>query len=344
MRFLMIGCLLAVFATRGMAWDADGHEIVATIAFDQLNPKAKAEALALAKQVTGPHGNNYDPITAACWMDDLREREGSFPCQGFFFPWHYISLGLEPGDPRPLTEPGQDNETSGNVITALKRVMVVLQGGTDPYVKNKAMAYAMVCHLVGDIHQPLHAGTRYHREADGQWKNDAGGNKVEVVNGPANEAKFNLHFFWDDAWRASFDPASGRIVLDARYADMHHHSAALVHGLAEEMEAADKPAASVSLATDFSAWADESNRVAREVVYPRLTYTENHREARISAEYVALANPLTRRRIVLAGYRLAALLNATLGAATPGPVLPSYPSGPPSAPPFDTLNAPSAKK
>ena len=79
---------------------------------------------------------------------------------------------------------------------------------------------------------------------------------------------------------------------------------------------------------DFEAWAAESNRLAREVVYPRLTFTENHKTARISAEYVAMANPLARQRLVLAGLRLAALLNDTLGADSPGPVPPSYPAGP----------------
>jgi hypothetical protein len=34
--------------------------------------------------------------------------------------------------------------------------------------------------------------------------------------------------------------------------------------------------------------------------------------------------------MVLAGYRLATLLNETLGAATPGPVPASYPAGPPN--------------
>jgi len=118
-------------------------------------------------------------------------------------------------------------------------------------------------------------------------------------------------------------------VVDLHYENWEHHNAKIVKSLAEELEIADKPAPGTSLATDFVAWAEESNQVAREVVYPRLTFTENHREARINAEYVAIANPLARRRITLAGYRLAALLNATLGAGTPGPIPQSYPPGPP---------------
>ena len=333
--------LLGLASSHGLAWDPDGHQIVATIAFDHLNPKAKAAVMELAPQVVGP-GIPYDPITIACWMDDLRDKTTNIPYHGLFFPWHYIDFGLAPHDPQPLTEPGQDNETSGDIITALKRAMVVLQGGTDPYIKTKAMAYAIIMHLVGDIHQPLHGATYYYRQADGRWANDAGGNRVVIINGPAIEPKYNLHYFWDAAWRVSFDAKSGLVVVDTHYENWNHHNPQVVRPLAEELEVADKPMASVNLEPDFIGWAKESNQIAREVVYPRLTFTENHRTARISAEYAELANPLARRRLVLAGYRLATLLNETLGAATPPPIPASYPAGPPTAV-LDTAQPPVKK-
>jgi hypothetical protein len=330
MRCLGLFLLLqAAVLLPGRAWDPDGHLLVATIAYDHLNPKALLAAEALAPQVVGPD-QAYTPITIACWMDDLRQHDPALPYHGYFFPWHYVDFGLSPSDPQPMLEPGQDNETSGNAVTALKRAMVVLQGGTDPYLKTQAMAYAIVMHLVGDIHQPLHAATWFHQQADGRWVNDAGGNHVVVINGPVFEKTYNLHYFWDAAWRASFDPTSGRVTVDPSHENWNHHDAAVVRALAEELEVSLKPADTVSLAPNFVGWAQESNQIARDVVYPRLTFTENHRVARISAEYVALVNPLARQRIVLAGYRLAALLNATLGAATPAPVPPSYPAGPPA--------------
>ncbi len=312
------------------AWDPDGHLLVATIAYDHLNPKAKTAVDQLAPQVVSP-GDLYNPITLSCWMDDLRGQYPNLPYRGDFFPWHYIDFGLSPNDPKPDVEPGQDNETAGNAVTALKRAYVVLQGGTDPYIKTPAMALAIATHLVGDIHQPLHGATWFHQEANGRWMNDAGGNRVTVINGPSFEKTYNLHYFWDAAWRASFDPATGRVEVDKLHENWNHHAAATVSALARELEVSLKPADTVRLTPDFEAWALESNQIARDVVYPRLTFTENHKIARISADYVALANPLARQRMVLAGYRLAALLNATLGAATPGPVPPSYPAGPPMA-------------
>ena len=328
-RFAIVVLLLVLTCSSCRAWDPDGHQIVATIAYEQLNPKARAEAQTLAPQMVGP-GVTYDPVTIACWMDDLRNRASHIPYQGLFLPWHYVDFGLESTDPQPVLEPGQDNEMGGNIITALKRAMVVLRGGTDPYIKSKAMAYAMVMHLVGDIHQPLHATAYFYQEPDGRWRNDAGGNRVEIVNGPVIEPKYNLHYFWDAAWRVSFDETSGRVAVDLHFENWNHHDPRIVRPLAEELEMTDKPAASDLLVTDFVAWARESNQIAREVVYPKLTFTENHRQARISAEYVALANPLARKRLVLAGYRLGSLLNATLGAEMPGPIPASYPAGPPN--------------
>ena len=108
--------------------------------------------------------------------------------------------------------------------------------------------------------------------------------------------------------------------LFLHFENWNHHDAQVVRPLAEELEMTYKPGASTNLEPDFVAWAQESNQIAREVVYPRLIFTENHKQARISAEYVALANPLARRRLVLAGYRLGTILNETLGADQPGPV------------------------
>src|SRR5471032_2794402 len=89
----MIGlCFWSLISLPVRAWDPDGHEIVATIAFDQMNPKARAEAQVLAAQVVGP-GPAYDPVTIACWMDDLRGHEPNLPYEGLFFPWHYIDFG-----------------------------------------------------------------------------------------------------------------------------------------------------------------------------------------------------------------------------------------------------------
>jgi hypothetical protein len=308
------------------AWDAGGHELVATMAYDRLNPKARKAVNQFARETVNPD-QAYDAVTLACWMDDLRKKT-AMPCHGLFLGWHFIDIGIDPGDPQPSFEPGDDNDIHGNVVQALKRALVVLKGGTDPYVETKAMACAMVMHLVGDIHQPLHCATKYFISG-GRLHNDAGGNREEVLNGPPGEAQFNLHAFWDSAWRASFDDASGCVVLDPRYQEQGAHDPQSIRSLAKALER-QPPPPGTDLKTDIDQWARESNGIARDFVYREITATDNKKYCRLSSIYVARANRLARQRLVLAAWRLAALLNETLGADGPIQPPPSYPAGSPS--------------
>jgi len=325
LRQLSILALLIINPLSANAWDEGGHEIIATIADGRLNPKALAAVEALAPQVPND-GRPYDAVTMACWMDDLRSRSENMPDAGMFLPWHFVDIGLSPPDPLPSFQPGDDNPWHGDAVQALKRAMVVLQGGTDPYVPNQAVACAMVMHLVGDIHQPLHAATKYFY-SHGREMDDRGGNREGVDNGPADEPRFNLHAFWDSAWRASMGN-DGRVELDERFKPGREHHPEDVAALAAEIAREDAPALNAKLAPNFEAWAWESNGIARDFVYPDLTQTESLKYCRLSSGYIAKANRIARQRLVLAAYRLAALLNATLGAAHPGPVPASYPAGP----------------
>jgi hypothetical protein len=319
----LIGLLIPHFA---FAWDAEGHELVATIAYAHLNPKARKAITDLASELQNPE-QSYDAISMACWMDDLR-KENSIPYHGMFLSWHYIDIGIDPSDPSPSFEPGNDNEIHGNVVQALKRALVVLKGGTDPYIKTKALACAMVMHLVGDIHQPLHCATKYFF-SDGRLRQDFGGNKENVIDGPLDQPKLNLHAFWDSAWRASFDDSAGCVEFDPRYQEHGLHEPQLVRALAETL-AKQTPPSGMILTTDIDQWARESNGIARDFVYREITATDNKKYCRLSSGYVAKANALARQRLVLAAYRLATILNETLGAENPAVPPPSYPAGPPS--------------
>jgi hypothetical protein len=323
-----LGLIVSLAPMPARAWDAGGHELVATMAGAQLNPKARQAVDHFAEVMSTP-GHPYDAITLACWMDDLR-RDTDMPDHGMFLGWHYIDIGVEPGDPAPSFEPGNDDMVHGNVVQALKRAVVVLKGGTDPYIATPAMACAIVMHLVGDIHQPLHCATHYFY-FDGRLRQDAGGNKEEVENGPPDDRRFNLHAFWDSAWRASFDPATGRVVIDPRYQEYGPHDPQDVQALAEELSR-QAPPAGVSLQPNIDGWALESNAIARDFVYRDLTATASKKFCRLGSGYVAKANLLARQRLVLAAARLAVLLNETLGADTPEKPPASYPARPPGLP------------
>ncbi len=323
---MAVSLSIAWLVTPAAAWDVEGHELVATMAYARLNPKAQKAVTELAREMVNPD-QVYDAITLACWMDDLR-KNSALPDYGRFLSWHFIDLGLDPGDPQPSLVPGDDNDVHGNVVQALKRALVVLKGGTDPYITSKATACAMALHLVGDIHQPLHCATKYFL-SDGQLRQDMGGNREAVLNGPPGDTKFNLHAFWDSAWRASFDENSGCVVLDPRYQENGWHEPQNVRLLADALEK-QSPSPGADFKTNIDLWARESNAIARDFVYPGITATGNKKYCRLSSVYVVRANALARQRLVLAAWRLATLLNETLGADVLTQVPTSYPAGPPT--------------
>lgn len=310
-RFAVAALVALVLATPLRAWDEEGHKIIATIAGDHLNRDAKAELVRLAEQM--PHSaRTYNAVTLACWMDDIRS-DKTDPDYGLFKSWHYIDIGLAPGDPMPSLEPGDDNEEHGNAIQALKRAVVVLKGGADPYIKSKAVACAIVMHLVCDIHQPLHCATKYF-VSNGRLLNDKGGNDEFIVNCPNLGVPLNLHFFWDHAYQAAFNPDTGTVFFDPR------HDAWIRR---------DESSPKGSLEPDFDAWARESNAIARDFVYHDLTEAGDRKHCRLSSAYIEKARAIAQAQLILAGWRLATLLNETLGSPQPVPP-PSYPAGPPS--------------
>jgi hypothetical protein len=120
---------------------------------------------------------NEDLAQAATWPDDMRSAPDPF-WQKTASPWHYVTVK------------GDDYQTSdappaGDAVTALAHFSAVLR---DPKASpdEQRMALRFVVHIVGDLHQPLHAGAG----------DDRGGNTVSVswFGKPTN-----LHSVWDSA-------------------------------------------------------------------------------------------------------------------------------------------------
>jgi hypothetical protein len=143
-------------------------------------------------------------------------------------------------------------------------------------------------HLVGDIHQPLHAGSR----------TDSGGNRFQVslTTALAPEAYArnsyrngvmgtNLHAVWDYYVLASAGLERGRY-------------AARLSGSMPPLPASVAQAAPLQWARESCALVDA------EGLYPA-----GHA---LGDAYLAAQRPLAERRIVQAAARLAALLNADL--------------------------------
>jgi hypothetical protein len=284
-KVLLSGAVLlasAASATPAFAWWDGGHMIVAEIAYERLTPKARLRADELVKRGAGPQNNTF--VTASCWADDLKE-------QGvhFYDTWHYAANEFHDGA-------YSHEKPEGDLLWAMSECQRLLlprpldsrrpeQTPTAVSDDEQARALRFLIHLVGDIHMPLHAASRY---SPATPKGDRGGNDYKL-------AERNLHAFWD----------SGAGLF------------------AERIERPFKPAGQITLRTwtnsvmaaypaesvpewknhNFDAWTEESFALVRTEVYQ----TPVNRQP--SPQYVTRAQDISKKRLALAGYRLAALLN-----------------------------------
>jgi hypothetical protein len=200
--------------------------------------------------------------------------------------WHYRDEGIS-FDGTATRPP--------DAINALTQIVALRSALGDPSVPESVRAYDLswLEHLVGDVHQPLHAVSRFsvlHPEGD------HGGNEFHLDD-PA-DPKMSLHWFWDTAMTADPDPQ--KVI-------------ALAKSLTGEYTRDDRD---LGPGTDAQAtvlaWLGESAGLARYVVY---TVGEEKAQApfpKAPDAYRTLAHQIARHRAAVAGYRLAALINDRL--------------------------------
>ncbi|HEX8071341.1 MAG TPA: S1/P1 nuclease [Pyrinomonadaceae bacterium] len=259
------------------AWNDTGHMLVAQVAYKRLNPTAKAKVDALTKTIRFC-GKTYDGVTVSVWMDDIKDDSMHDDMRV----WHYADFPIFDGVPvDPNFKPDAEN-----AIARIKWAVETLRKGTGTD-KHDAEVLGFLIHLVGDIHQPLHAATRITPQNP---KGDAGGNSFKLAGVPDN-----LHWYWDSE-AGAYNFWSPNRPLDARD---RGRLEAFANALTAEFP--DKNPGAQDLNPD--AWARESHMLAATVAY---TLPENSVP---TDDYNRKARAVARERIVLAGYRLAAVIN-----------------------------------
>lgn len=294
----------AAWSTPAHAWDALGHRVVARIAWDHMTPVARAEAIRLLRaapawsgigEIAPPSGSEEERmrewfVRTAVWADQLRARERAAG-RASTAEWHYVNHFWEQRpDGTVLDRP--DLPHLGELLVQMRRIGGALGDRTQDDT-TRALDLAWALHLVGDGNQPMHNNARISaRDPEG----DRGGNDFELAGPyPFN----NLHAYWDGLVGPAFPWRAG----DRSEADY-------VGGIAAEL-ARRHPLARMRLQLlpgDFAAWSREGVRVAQSTAYT------TPRGQRPSSEYRRRAWAAAEPRIVLAGYRLADLLNRALGA------------------------------
>jgi hypothetical protein len=280
----LLGLLLCA-PSLSLGWGAGGHMMVASIAFKRLNPRAKAQAMALLARPIKPvdvTAKDKDFINAAHWADDLR------PFSEFdsFKALHFIDKPFSvDGTPLPTDLPGYDQ-----IVKALEDNVNILKTSTDKDAQAQALRF--IIHFVGDIHQPLHCATRV---SGANPEGDRGGNLVSIsVAGK----KTNLHSYWDGGI-GSF-PKTGPNFAPPPLSQIPAAAASAMVG-----NPATDPKVKLNDPFNYAAWADESFALAKSTAYKGM-----QNGATPTAAYNTKALQVARQRVAWGGYRLAALLNA----------------------------------
>jgi S1/P1 nuclease len=293
------------------AWDGTGHMLVAQVAYDRLSDKAKARVSELAGKIQ-KDGVPYNAVNIACWADDIKARDADTPFRGLFRPWHYIDIGCATNDPDVLSNPPALSKTNGNIVVALPYcVNLIKTKKFDTLVPSEPIALALVMHFVGDIHQPLHTTGRYNPnpKPDDEYKNDAGGNGISLANLVDTPWPPNLHTFWDEAYRRYYE--GGEVKAAPRLDEALAPDAPELKDWMTRL-APDAPA-NPDLAFDVMKWVMESHAIACSQVYDTLGAPYGAKNVKLTEDYVRAGTATARHRIVLAGYRLADLLNDLYG-------------------------------
>lgn len=303
---------LVMSTSTANAWWNGGHELVAYIAYKKLTPATRQRVDALVKLnplydtwtmgIPAEQRGLVAYVLAATWADCIKSSGcvGGYTSDGGDVPpgdttdaqnigysdhlmhryWHFIDEPYSAGAPgQPPKSPNALSETQ------------LLAGAiaTDEPDDIKSYDVVWLEHLVGDIHQPLHATSRFTKNHP---NGDAGGNLIYFC---AKPCQGELHAYWDGL--LGDGPTIAQLSVTG-----------------DQLLTRKEPARARE--TDPAKWVQESFALAKSAVYVAPVSADNDPaetlSPRLDAKYAAVASRVAQDQILLAGYRLAHLLNANL--------------------------------
>lgn len=284
--------VVLLFPAPAQCWWDEGHQVVARIAVKHLTPGALLRVAKLLDVENTPEAVADAMAAASIWADQVKTDTGTGD-------WHFLNLTLQDSRANIL-----DRCANDDCATVRIRLFAAQLRANDPEADSRFSdedALRFLVHLVGDIHQPLHAASDA----------DQGGN-CEVLDSVVDQAK-NVHAVWDGPLvsRMGSDDTALATELNAEVAEMPDDQRA-----------------------DFSSggpddWAWESHRLALVRVYKRLAIPKEdiafpqecsqapeeiqQFQLEIDEKYMQDMQPVVRDQLKKAGLRLAKMLNEILG-------------------------------
>lgn len=302
-----------------LAWGLNGHRTIGAVA-DRLLENTPAQKKLATLLLPAENLSSVAPWADCvkhpkiCGQTALTDEQARFEANNHDnAEYHYTDLPFDAG--HYVDKAVGSNEI--DVVHIVQQCIAVLGGNqnpdSNPHHFSQREALLLLVHLVGDLHQPLHVGTVYLTQ-DGvvqtptaaQLKalGTVGGNSL-FINGKEG----NLHAYWDS-----------NVVEAAMHASKTTTPQALADAL---LKGKPRPTPlKGDLAPQVLAWADESLDAAeiayhgvgysahREFVHGK--YTEKGWAVTLPANYAQVTNDIARERLLLAGKRLAALLQLLL--------------------------------
>jgi hypothetical protein len=295
------GLVLALLGPPAAAWGPLGHRAVGAVADALLTPGVRAEvARLLDDDGDGRPSARATLAEASLWADEIRGSEADRPA------WHYDNMPVCGAPPAQPSWCPRGQCASGRIEPLLAQ----LADRTQP-MQQRRQALKWIAHLVGDLHQPLHAADYAQ-----------GGTLVHVEFAGARHASaWTLHSAWDI-----------RLVSSALHAGASQQPP--VPAL-KSLIAHARRFAPGQLDAPVSEWVTESNRLAHAVVlaYPGFTCDQVPAEAvLLPVHYQKRAQRVITLQLALAGARLASILNRALASSSSPPPLPRSAQSDPIAP------------
>ena len=287
--FTSLACAWPVAAS---AWGARGHAMVADIATRFLTPASTLAVDRLLQDDLGADGKPSGRSTLgqiASWPDELR----ATPEQRATGVYHYDDIPICGVPDR--TKYCKD----GKCATAwfAKQLAILKDPSQSKLARNQALKW--ITHLVGDLHQPLHASD----------DDDKGGNDIKItflgkrMDDPVDgrpQSPYNLHTAWD------------RLIPNRAIDERGGYGAFL-----DDLPNAETRAAwNVG---DIDAWTAESFVLSRDFIYPSLpTAFECGKPITavldIGESYYRPSAEIATMQLRKAGVRLAKVLNDAFAA------------------------------
>lgn len=281
----------ALLPVPARAWGNEGHKAIALIAYRHLTPPVRHKVDRLLRR-DKDRRTRPDFASRATWADRYRDSDHGTTRKHYdlTYRWHFVDLELDHPDltracfGRPPPDvPASAGPAKACVVDRINAFAHELR--TLPFGSHEQIvAFKFLLHLVGDVHQPLHAADNH----------DQGGNKVLVLFG-RHVVGQPLHAYWDTAVvkQLGATPRKVAAAVRRRFGSRCHQ---WMSGTPAD-------------------WAWESFAIARHTAY-RLGQPGRDRHGdvayRLSPQYQRHAATAAAEQIEKAGCRLAMVLNRSL--------------------------------